>query len=173
MSQLIRLVIFFIFFYIVYLSVAWIRHSHGIFISIFPQVEDDRYFNHTLNKLLQPRWPMSAGHDVVLDFIIENLRQHGFETVRDEFIDQIKFTNVVAMMNSQAKNFLMLSCHYDSKLLKESVKHVGATDGAVSCAILLNVARSLKSYLNGALKTRNDIGLLVSERARFLHTIRA
>lgn len=166
MSQLIRIVIFFIFFYIAYLSVNWIRHYQGIFNSIFDKIDDDKYFNYTLNRLLIPRWVMSRSHDEVSNFIFDNLKSHGFETFRDEFIDVIKFTNIVGIMNSQANNFLMLSCHYDSKHLKESTNYVGATDGAVSCAILLNVAHSLKSYLNGAFKDRNDIGLLVSESAR-------
>lgn len=169
MSQLIRIVIFFIIFYIVYLSVDWIRHYPGIFRSIFSKINDDRYFNYTLKRLLIPRWPMSRGHDEVLNFIFDNLKNLGFEMFRDEFIDRSKFTNIVAIMNSRANNFLMLSCHYDSKLLKESDKYVGATDGAVSCAILLNMAHSLKSYLNGALKNRNDIGLLVSKSARSWH----
>lgn len=54
---------------------------------------------------------MNVGHDEGLQFNIQILNNLGFETYRNEFIDQIKCTNIVAIINTQAKKFLMLSCH--------------------------------------------------------------
>lgn len=60
---------------------------------------------------------MNVGHDEGLQFNIQILNNLGFETYRNEFIDQIKCTNIVVIIiNTQAKKFLMLSCHYDSKI---------------------------------------------------------
>ncbi|EDV97459.1 GH16886 [Drosophila grimshawi] len=64
-------------------------------------------------------------------------------------------------MNPNATHFLMLSCHYDSKYLEVAEEYVAATDGAVSCAILLNMAKRLKYFFSREFSQRKDIGLLL------------
>lgn len=49
---------------------------------------------------------MNVGHDEGLQFNIQILNNLGFETNRNEFIDQIKCTNTVVIINT----------HYDSKI---------------------------------------------------------
>lgn len=67
---------------------------------------------------------MNVGHDEGLQFNIQILNNLGFETNRNEFIDQIKCTNTVVIINTQAKKFLMLSCHYDSKIRASEYMYV-------------------------------------------------
>ncbi|XP_034481287.1 glutaminyl-peptide cyclotransferase-like protein [Drosophila innubila] len=90
---------------------------------------DENYFNETLAKLLVPRWAGSPGHIQVSDFLVKSLKKRGFHTVLDHFYDGIPFTNIVAIMNMEANNFLMLSCHYDSKFLNGSTNYLVFFDG--------------------------------------------
>ncbi len=58
---------------------------------------------------------------------------------------QVEFTNIVATLDPTATRRLVLACHYDSKKLPN---FVGATDSAVPCAILIDIALSLQQKLN-------------------------
>ena len=57
----------------------------------------------------------------------------------------VKFTNIIATLNPTANRRLVLACHYDSKKMKN---FVGATDSAVPCAILLDIAINLRDKLS-------------------------
>lgn len=57
----------------------------------------------------------------------------------------MEFTNIVATLDPTATRRLVLACHYDSKKL---ANFVGATDSAVPCAILLDIAINLQEKLN-------------------------
>jgi glutaminyl-peptide cyclotransferase len=57
----------------------------------------------------------------------------------------VEFTNIVATLDPTAPRRLVLACHYDSKKLPN---FVGATDSAVPCAILLDIAINLQQKLN-------------------------
>ena len=59
------------------------------------------------------------------------------------------FTNIIATQNSNVARKLMLACHLDSKYMT-SFEFIGATDAAVPCAMLLDLAQSLDSYLKHA-----------------------
>jgi len=61
------------------------------------------------------------------------------------------FTNIIAVHNTLASRRLTLACHYDSKLFND-FRFIGATDSAVPCAILMNIA----GHLNTALNTIKD-----------------
>lgn len=73
--------------------------------------------------------------------------------------NNVTFTNIVAKLNPDAKEYLTLACHYDSKYFPGEVFQ-GAIDSAVPCAIMLNVARTLQSQLD-LMRSRNDISLMV------------
>ncbi|XP_002008070.3 glutaminyl-peptide cyclotransferase isoform X2 [Drosophila mojavensis] len=122
---------------------------------------DELYFNHTLANILKPRWMDSPGHEEVASFLFDQLGSLGFIAFRDQFFDQRTFTNILGIMNIDAPSFLLLTCHYDSKFLKNSPDYVGATDGAVSCAILLHMARVLHEYLREQFSRKEDIGLML------------
>ena len=51
----------------------------------------------------------------------------------------------MATLDATAPRRLVLACHHDSKKLPN---FVGATDSAVPCAILLDLAISLQGQLN-------------------------
>lgn len=54
-------------------------------------------------------------------------------------------TNVVATLNPIADRYIVIACHYDSKLM--DFYFVGATDSAVPCAMMLYMAESLNQRL--------------------------
>lgn len=94
------------------------------------------------------------------------LKASDFDVELDSFWEQvpilgnITFTNVVGRLNPNAKRFLALACHYDSKYFPGETFY-GATDSAVPCAMMLNVVRTLKPVLD-QIKTNNNISLMVS-----------
>lgn len=87
----------------------------------------------------------------------------GWQVESDEFTDKtpifgdLKFTNIIATLNPNAERFLILACHYDSKYFANQ-EFLGATDSAVPCAMLLNLAHVMKSYLD-TVKLKNDVSL--------------
>ena len=61
----------------------------------------------------------------------------------DKFLDdtpkgRLEFTNIIATLNPNAARRLVIACHYDSKL--EPRGFLGATDSAVPCAQMINLA---------------------------------
>lgn len=72
----------------------------------------------------------------------------------------LDFGNVVATLDPGAARHLTLACHYDSKLFPHgSAPFVGATDSAVPCALLLELAQALDLLLSRAKQqVRNRIG---------------
>lgn len=63
----------------------------------------------------------------------------------------LDFGNVVATLDPGAARHLTLACHYDSKLFaSESVPFVGATNSAVPCALMLELAQALDRELSRA-----------------------
>lgn len=55
------------------------------------------------------------------------------------------FTNIIVTQNPNAPRKLVLACHYDSKNISDSRGNflIAATDSAVPCAILMDVAKKL------------------------------
>lgn len=73
----------------------------------------------------------------------------GWSTEQNEFYDEtphgrMKFTNIISRLNPHAKRYLTVACHYDSKDMEN---FVGATDSAVPCAIMMNLANSLHAQI--------------------------
>ena len=55
-----------------------------------------------------------------------------------------RFTNIVATANPKAKKYLLLTAHYDSKILDNgNQKFVAATDSGVPCAMIMSIAKDL------------------------------
>ncbi|KAJ3199430.1 hypothetical protein HK099_003175, partial [Clydaea vesicula] len=57
------------------------------------------------------------------------------------------FNNIIATKDPSAQRKLILAAHYDSKYFEE-FDFIGATDSAVPCAIILDVAKSLNKYFD-------------------------
>lgn len=113
--------------------------------------------HNVLSKILIERVPQTPGHTLVREYIVDYMQNVGWTVEQDSFSDrtplgQMNFTNIIARLNPNAERYLTIACHYDSKLMEG---FVGATDSAVPCALMMNIAKSLQSYLreveNGAL----------------------
>lgn len=79
----------------------------------------------------------------------------------------VTFTNIVAKLNPDANEYLTLACHYDSKFFPNEVFQ-GATDSAVPCAIMLNVAKTMAQRLD-SMKNKNDISLMVRTELTYIN----
>lgn len=65
---------------------------------------------------------------------------------------QVTFTNIVATLDPVVPRRLLLACHYDSKVLPRDPRaperaFLGASDSAVPCAMILELATSLDAQL--------------------------
>lgn len=81
------------------------------------------------------------------------MRSFGWSIESDRFFDktpnfgELEFENIITRLNPNATRYLVLSCHYDSKYTREG-DFVGATDSAVPCAQMINLAKVMKSHLD-------------------------
>ncbi|KAH8239085.1 hypothetical protein KR032_000497 [Drosophila birchii] len=108
--------------------------------------DDEEYVRATLEKLFVTRHVGSPGHEAVRDFLDKEIMRFGFLSKRHDFFQGRNFSNVVGFANDQARHYLILTCHYDSPSPRKghSSVPVSATDGAVSCAILLALIKTFK-----------------------------
>jgi len=129
----------------------------------FTFFDDEEHFNATLRNLLKPRYVGSPGHSEVRDFIEKELQNLDFTVQRFDFKEGANFSNLAGYWNKEADHILMLTCHYDSRKPKEWDKDIllSATEGAVSCAILLNLAKTLGLFLAEKLSKKGGMGLAV------------
>lgn len=86
-------------------------------------------------------------------YIKRSMRDLGWTIESDAFeadtpiFGKLEFENIIAKLNPNAKRYLALACHFDSKYTREK-DFVGATDSAVPCAQLINLATVMNRYLN-------------------------
>ncbi|KAJ1656355.1 hypothetical protein IWQ61_004058 [Dispira simplex] len=107
-----------------------------------------------LTPLLIERVPGTMNNKRVQEYILSKMKALGWHIDLDPFTDDtplgtIDFCNIIATKNPQAPRRLVLSAHFDSKYYppKEGV-FIGATDSAVPCALLLELAETLDSFFN-------------------------
>ena len=89
-----------------------------------------------------------------MQYIISRLSQLNklrWEITLDNFKDDTpfgtkSFTNIVATVDPHIPNRLVLAAHYDSKFFDKG-KFVGATDSAVSVAMILDLVLTLDAKL--------------------------
>ncbi|XP_055637626.1 glutaminyl-peptide cyclotransferase [Toxorhynchites rutilus septentrionalis] len=119
--------------------------------------------NEILKHLLVERVVGTQGHENVRNYIVDYMRNLNWHVELDEFVDntpifgKLKFANIIATLNPTAERFLVLACHYDSKYFKDQV-FIGATDSAVPCAMMLDLANTMQSQLN-AKRSDNSLSL--------------
>lgn len=92
------------------------------------------------------------------------LESMGFAVELDAFRNRtpygdLEFTNVIGRLNPQADKFLTFACHYDSKLF--DFEFVAATDSAVPCAIMLNLAKTLLPSVSAGQRSAKDVSLML------------
>uniref|UniRef100_A0A8X9AEK7 Glutaminyl-peptide cyclotransferase n=2 Tax=Sus scrofa TaxID=9823 RepID=A0A8X9AEK7_PIG len=122
------------------------------------RLDPHRLWHTYLRPLLVVRTPGSPGNLQVRKFLEATLRtlRAGWHVELDPFtastpLGPLDFGNVVATLDPGAARHLTLACHYDSKLFPSgSAPFVGATDSAVPCALLLELAQALDLELSRA-----------------------
>lgn len=119
-------------------------------------LSNERNFVKNLDTILIPRTVGSPGHKTVREHIKRDMAKSGWNVEESSFLDQTphgdkQFTNVIATLDTNAPRRLVIACHYDSKI--EPVGFLGATDSAVPCAMMLNMAQTMKEELK-LLKSR-------------------
>jgi len=122
------------------------------------------FYNTYLKEILRVRVPGTVGHRHVKEFIARTLRNYGWKVELHNFEDDTpigkkNFTNIVATLYPEADRVLALAAHYDSKLIPpvNGTYFVAATDSAVPCAILLDVARVLAQKANASTNAPRNV----------------
>ncbi|XP_034051008.1 glutaminyl-peptide cyclotransferase [Thalassophryne amazonica] len=117
----------------------------------------DQMWQRALRPLLVTRYPSSAGSVAVQEHIRSTLGSlsAGWEVTGDSFESQtpygpLTFTNIIATLDPSARRRLVLACHHDSKYYPpqwHGREFLGATDSAVPCAMILELAQALDEDL--------------------------
>ncbi|XP_040849025.1 glutaminyl-peptide cyclotransferase [Ochotona curzoniae] len=113
-------------------------------------------WRNDLQPLLIERYPGSSGSYAARQHIMQRIQklQADWVVEVDTFLSRTpygfrSFSNIISTLNPTAKRHLVLACHYDSKYFPhwDNRVFVGATDSAVPCAMMLELARALDKQL--------------------------
>ncbi|XP_043919623.1 glutaminyl-peptide cyclotransferase-like protein [Protopterus annectens] len=120
-------------------------------------VDLQRLWTTFLKPMLIERYAGTLGNKQVRQHIVNQLRSFSasWKTELDVFENKtprgsVHFANIVATLDPRASRRLVLSCHYDSKYFPQDEKgqvFLGATDSAVPCSLMLELARALDMKL--------------------------
>ncbi len=123
-----------------------------------PAPDGDRAFSYLVEQCeMGPRYPGSPGHERVIDYLEEFLREKADSVRLDEFTytdslgNVLDLTNITAMFRPGERARVLLCCHYDTRPVSDEAlteedrsKPVpGANDGASGTAVLMEVANIL------------------------------
>jgi len=118
------------------------------------ELSNEPNFKSHLEKILVPRPVGSVEHQIVREHIGNTMKKEGWTVEEHAFNDQTplgnkKFTNVIATLDPSAPRRMVIACHYDSlERGKDGIPgFLGATDSAVPCAMMLNMAKTMKQEL--------------------------
>ncbi|KAJ2761700.1 hypothetical protein IWQ56_001895 [Coemansia nantahalensis] len=105
-----------------------------------------------LAPILVPRQIGTPGYRQTQELIVTTLRQLGYAISWDNFtattpVGAVPMANIIATRNPGAAKRLVLSAHYESKIVAGGA-FVGATDSAVPVALMLDVARGLAKRID-------------------------
>lgn len=112
-----------------------------------------KVFNDTLAHILIPRVVGTDGHATVQKYIKNTMQSLKWHVETDPFkaatpnLGTLAFENIIVTLNPNAERFLVLACHYDSKYFPNQT-FLGASDSAVPCAMLIDLAVYMAPYLN-------------------------
>ncbi|KAK3092703.1 hypothetical protein FSP39_006186 [Pinctada imbricata] len=117
------------------------------------EYSDIKAFKELLKPILVPRMPDTDGHARVREYLKNELRAQDWHVEEDQFQDNTPygvktFTNIIATYDPSKPRRIVLSAHFDSKNISSGGRDfIAATDSAVPCAILLDLARQLSCLL--------------------------
>ena len=104
-----------------------------------------------------PRHPGSSGHEACKWWLIGELGRHcdalaldAFDYVSPDGSFSFRLTNIIGVINPQARRRVMLGAHWDTRIFadeepdpaRRSLSVPGANDGASGTAVLLELART-------------------------------
>lgn len=69
----------------------------------------------------------------------------------------LAFENIIVTLNPNAERFLVLACHFDSKYFPNQ-EFLGASDSAVPCTMLIDLATVMAPYLE-QIRSNNNLSL--------------
>ncbi|XP_060025379.1 glutaminyl-peptide cyclotransferase isoform X3 [Lagenorhynchus albirostris] len=130
-------------------------------------------WQNDLRPLLIERYPGSPGSYAARQHIMQRIQRLQADWVLevDTFLSQTpygyrSFSNIISTLNPTAKRHLVLSCHYDSKYFPhwDNRVFVGATDSAVPCAMILELARAVDKQLH-------SLKMLNLKKARIVYNL--
>jgi len=105
------------------------------------------------DAILVERVPGSKGNEQVQKYLIDSLSQHaGWVVTTDHFTGstprgELSFTNIIATYNAAYRKRIVFAAHFDSKFFEPPTSFLAATDSAVSCALLLDMVRTLSDLI--------------------------
>ncbi|XP_043072445.1 glutaminyl-peptide cyclotransferase-like a [Puntigrus tetrazona] len=135
------------------------------------QVDGHRLWESHLRPLLIERVPGTAGSQTIRQHISSQLGSlsAGWTLEENSFVSstpngKVTFTNVLAVLDPSAPRRLLLACHHDSKILPADPKNpkrvfVGASDSAIPCAMILELATALDTQLKALKLQRSAVTL--------------
>ncbi|XP_037124461.1 glutaminyl-peptide cyclotransferase-like a [Syngnathus acus] len=135
------------------------------------QIQLNRIWEKHLRPILIERLPGTQGSRMVQQHIISTLSSLSadWDLELDRFLSvtpkgQVTFTNVMATLDPMAPRKLLLTCHYDSKALPRDSQFphrvfLGASDSAVPCAMILELATALDNKLRAYKRQRPQVTL--------------
>ncbi|CAG9539960.1 unnamed protein product [Cercopithifilaria johnstoni] len=138
-------------------EVQWSRSS----LERFCHMNNRQRFRNFLEPILVPRIVDTQSHDEVAAHLSRTLSALGF-TIEWDLFEEVTphgkklFKTLIATYDPNVPRRLVLACHYDSKFLKGEI-FIGATDSAVPCAMLLEMAHTLGPLLHN--RRRKDVTL--------------
>eukprot|EP01102_Stenamoeba_stenopodia_P020784 TRINITY_DN8232_c0_g1_i1.p1 TRINITY_DN8232_c0_g1~~TRINITY_DN8232_c0_g1_i1.p1 ORF type:complete len:345 (-),score=85.47 TRINITY_DN8232_c0_g1_i1:113-1147(-) len=115
----------------------------------------DRIMEDT-KQIAVVRVPDTEQHTRVRRYIVSQLNSAGWKVEEDAFVDNTPmgkktFTNIIATLppsgSPSPHKSIVIAAHYDSKYFK-GFEFVAATDSAVPCALLLDIARWLPPLIS-------------------------
>ncbi|KAM3875582.1 glutaminyl-peptide cyclotransferase-like a [Diretmus argenteus] len=135
------------------------------------QVDGARLWETHLRPILIERLPGTQGSLAVRQHISSTLSSlsAGWTIDLDSFQaptprGQVTFTNIIATLEATAPRRLLLTCHYDSKVLPPDPQapekvFLGASDSAVPCAMILELATALDAQLRSLKQQKSPVSL--------------
>lgn len=105
-----------------------------------------------MKPLLVERVSGTLANKQVRQYIIDHFQKLDWHVEIDEFEDVTPFgnktfANVIVTQNIDKPSRLVLAAHYDS-MYSPDFEFIGATDSAVPCGILMNIAETLNDLLS-------------------------
>lgn len=142
---------------------------------IWKEFSGDKAFAHVRRQVeLGPRPSGSSVLETARKYITDAVEQAGWEVTRQKFVDitprgPVTFVNLIARFKGEAKGVVpadtqrvILGSHYDTKIF-DTIRFVGADDGASSTGALMELARVLA--LDPAMARRIELVFFDGEEA--------